>query len=175
MVQSTLCAVCLVLPAFSTLLASRTAALAPRCCLHRVLACPRSQQTQIREWQQKHRQLLGCAGRSSAALAPGCWLRHILDNPMSQQTLIPKWQQSTKTSCMDVLDVPQLILHLAAVSSKGWITPNHNSPRFQKHHQLLGCAGRSSAALAPGCCLRQRMDRPRSQQPQIQEWQQRHS
>ena len=36
---------------------------------------PRSRQTQIQEWQQKHGQLLGYAGRCSAALAPGCCLR----------------------------------------------------------------------------------------------------
>ena len=32
-----------------------------------------------------------------------------------------------------------------------------------------------SAALAPGCCLRHGLDDPRSQQPQIQEWQQKQS
>ena len=39
---------------------------------------------------------------------------------------------------------------------------------------MLGCAEHSSAALAPGRCLRHVVDHPRSQQPQIQEWQQKH-
>ena len=54
---------------------------------------PRSQQPQIRDWQQKHRHLLGCAGRSSAALAPGCCLLHTLNDPTPQQPQIQEWQQ----------------------------------------------------------------------------------
>ena len=71
--------------------------------------------------------------------------------------------------------------------------PCYNSPRFQllldhagsqqpqirewrqTHAELLGCAGCSSAALAPGRCLNRMLHCPRSQQPQIQEWQQRHN
>ena len=89
-----------------------------------------SQQPEIQEWQQKHCQLLGCAGRSSAALAPGCCLRHILGHPRSQQ---PRFKNDSNSMdiCLDVLDVPELLLHLAAISAIAWITPCHNSPRLK--------------------------------------------
>ena len=67
---------------------------------------------------------------SSFALAPGCCLRHILDHPKSQQ---PRFKNGRKLAVgfVDVLDVPQLLLHLATISAMLRKTPGHNSPRFK--------------------------------------------
>ena len=67
-----------------------SSALAPACCLLRMLAHPRSQQQQ---WQQKQCQLLGCSVHSSAAPAPGCCLRRILEHPRSRQPQNQEWLQ----------------------------------------------------------------------------------
>ena len=45
---------------------------------------------------------------------------------------------STVGGCLDVLDVPQLFLHPAAVSAEFWITPGHNSPRFKNGSKSAG-------------------------------------
>ena len=54
--------------------------------------------------------------------ARGCTPRH--DGPRFKNG-----SKSTAGSCLNVLNVSQLILHLAAVSASSWITPGHNSPR----------------------------------------------
>ena len=102
------------------------------------------------------------------------------------------WPQATNPSPQHAFSAPdlrrpckistriqaQLLLHQAAVSANFWITPRYNSPSFKngskKHRELLGCAGLSSAALEPGCCLHQNSDDPKSEQPQIGGWQQKH-
>ena len=129
-------------------------------------------------------------------------------NRMSQ----PNSSKSTGT-CLDMLDVLQLLLHLAAVSAVIWLTPGHNSPRFKNGSksqvicldlldipQLLLHLAAVSATMCPtpghniarfkngskstiGSCLDvldvpqlllhlAAVSDPRSQQPQIQEWQQ---
>ena len=53
----------------------------------------------------------------------------------------PKFKDGRKgiRICLNLLDVPQLLLHLAAVSTPVWITPGHSSPRFQN-----GCKSTTS-------------------------------
>ena len=69
----------------------------------------------------------------------------------------------------------QMLLHLAA-DHRTVHDPRSQQPQIQewqhKHRQLLGCAARYSAGLAPGCRLLPNLECPRSQQPQTQEWQQ---
>ena len=100
---------------------------------------PRSPQSQIQEWQQKHQlELLGCAGRSSAAVEPGYCLHHGI-TPGHNCPRVKNGSKSTG-SCLDVLDVPQLLLHLAALSARFWITPGHDSPGFKSGSKsTVGC------------------------------------
>ena len=86
------------------------------------------------------------------------------DSRMAAKALPVAWMRQTFLSCAAGCCLRQ-IPH----------DPRSQQPQIQewqpKRCQLLGSAGRFSAALAAGGCLRQIPHDPRSQQPQIQEWQ----
>ena len=84
--------------------------------------------------------------RSSAALASGCCLSHILDHPRSQQPQIQEWLQK-HGELLGCCCLRRTLQHPSSqqLQIQEW---------RQKQQQLRECAGRSSAVLAHGCCLR---------------------
>ena len=122
-------------------------------------------------------------GHNSPRLKNGSKYDKLLSPPQSgapQDTTDPDSRMAAKAPSVAWMLWTFLSCSLApgSVSTKVWMTPGHNKPRFKngsKYDKLLACAGRSSAALAPGCCLRHSLDHPRSQPPLIEEWQQKHA
>ena len=113
-----------------------SAALAPGCCLRRILDHSKSKQTQVQERQRKYRHLLGCSGRSSAALVNLDGHNPGHDARMAAKALLVAWvlsghspatwpQLSPSHSSRDSVDVSQLLVPYALPA---WITPRHFAP-----------------------------------------------
>ena len=120
-----------------------------------------------------------------AAVCPEFWITPAHNSPRCKNG------SKSFATCLDALDVPQLLLHLAAVSatmcptwmrwtflscSCTWLLspPNAGLPQVTTAPDSRMAAEALPLAwmcwtLAPGCCLRRNLHDPTSQQPQIQE------